>query len=149
MIESHPDNALEDLRLDQPFDEFKDHVQSYDLDSMEKKVFVFGNSSFACVSFWSKSTLHICHSSLHLFFVAQDHSHTPWIIVMAKLLEKWLNEVPICQETSFHWCIHCAILLICPNTIALCVSQSSTTASYPKTTKRKKHSSSFYGKVFM
>lgn len=51
MIESHPDNALEDLRLDQPFDEFKDHVQSYDLDSMEKKVFVFGGSSFACVSF--------------------------------------------------------------------------------------------------
>lgn len=39
VIESHPDNALEDLRLDQPFDEFKDHVQSYDLDSMEKKVF--------------------------------------------------------------------------------------------------------------
>lgn len=58
VIESHPDNALEDLRLDQPFDEFKDHAQSYDLDSMEKK----------------------------------DHSHTPWIIVMAKLLEKWLNE---------------------------------------------------------
>lgn len=51
VIESHPDNALEDLRLDQPFDEFKDHVQSYDLDSMEKKVFVFGGSSFACVSF--------------------------------------------------------------------------------------------------
>lgn len=39
VIESHPDNALEDLRLDQPFDELKDHVQSYDLDSMEKKVF--------------------------------------------------------------------------------------------------------------
>lgn len=51
VIESHPDNALEDLRLDQPFDEFKDHVQSYDLDSMEKKVFVFDDSSFACVSF--------------------------------------------------------------------------------------------------
>lgn len=39
VMESHPDNALEDLRLDRPFDEFKDHVQSYDLDSMEKKVF--------------------------------------------------------------------------------------------------------------
>lgn len=38
VIESHPDNALEDLRLDQPFAELKDHVMSYDLDNMEKKV---------------------------------------------------------------------------------------------------------------
>ena len=38
VIESHPDNALEDLRLDQPFAEFKNHIQSYDLDSMDKKV---------------------------------------------------------------------------------------------------------------
>uniref|UniRef100_A0A8C4ICU2 NEDD8-activating enzyme E1 regulatory subunit n=1 Tax=Dicentrarchus labrax TaxID=13489 RepID=A0A8C4ICU2_DICLA len=37
VIESHPDNALEDLRLDQPFAEFKNHIQSYDLDSMAKK----------------------------------------------------------------------------------------------------------------
>uniref|UniRef100_A0A3Q3K6R9 NEDD8-activating enzyme E1 regulatory subunit n=1 Tax=Monopterus albus TaxID=43700 RepID=A0A3Q3K6R9_MONAL len=58
VIESHPDNALEDLRLDQPFAEFKSHIQSYDLDSMDKK----------------------------------DHSHTPWIIIVAKYLEKWLSE---------------------------------------------------------
>ncbi|XP_053173485.1 NEDD8-activating enzyme E1 regulatory subunit [Scomber japonicus] len=58
VIESHPDNALEDLRLDQPFAEFKNHIQSYDLDSMDKK----------------------------------DHSHTPWIIIVAKYLEKWLSE---------------------------------------------------------
>uniref|UniRef100_A0A3B4TUB0 NEDD8-activating enzyme E1 regulatory subunit n=1 Tax=Seriola dumerili TaxID=41447 RepID=A0A3B4TUB0_SERDU len=58
VIESHPDNALEDLRLDQPFGEFKNHIQSYDLDSMEKK----------------------------------DHSHTPWVIILAKYLEKWLSE---------------------------------------------------------
>lgn len=38
VIESHPDNALEDLRLDQPFAELKDHFKSYDLDSMNKKV---------------------------------------------------------------------------------------------------------------
>lgn len=38
VIESHPDNALEDLRLDQPFPELKKHIESYDLDSMEKKV---------------------------------------------------------------------------------------------------------------
>lgn len=38
MIESHPDNALEDLRLDKPFVELKDHVKSYDLDNMNKKV---------------------------------------------------------------------------------------------------------------
>uniref|UniRef100_A0A674MC86 NEDD8-activating enzyme E1 regulatory subunit n=1 Tax=Takifugu rubripes TaxID=31033 RepID=A0A674MC86_TAKRU len=58
VIESHPDNALEDLRLDQPFAELKDHVKSYDLDNMDKK----------------------------------DHSHTPWIIIVAKYLEKWLSE---------------------------------------------------------
>uniref|UniRef100_A0A667XB90 NEDD8-activating enzyme E1 regulatory subunit n=1 Tax=Myripristis murdjan TaxID=586833 RepID=A0A667XB90_9TELE len=58
VIESHPDNALEDLRLDQPFAELKSHIQSYDLESMEKK----------------------------------DHSHTPWIIIVAKYLEKWLSE---------------------------------------------------------
>lgn len=38
VVESHPDNALEDLRLDQPFTELKHHIESYDLDSMEKKV---------------------------------------------------------------------------------------------------------------
>lgn len=48
MIESHPDNALEDLRLDQPFAEFQKHIKSYDLDSMDKKV---------CASF-----LHARHS---------------------------------------------------------------------------------------
>uniref|UniRef100_A0A665XAP5 NEDD8-activating enzyme E1 regulatory subunit n=1 Tax=Echeneis naucrates TaxID=173247 RepID=A0A665XAP5_ECHNA len=58
VIESHPDNALEDLRLDKPFGEFKNHIQSYDLDNMDKK----------------------------------DHSHTPWIIIVAKYLEKWLSE---------------------------------------------------------
>uniref|UniRef100_A0A3Q3F4Y1 NEDD8-activating enzyme E1 regulatory subunit n=1 Tax=Labrus bergylta TaxID=56723 RepID=A0A3Q3F4Y1_9LABR len=58
VIESHPDNALEDLRLDQPFAELKNHIKTYDLDSMDKK----------------------------------DHSHTPWVIVVAKYLEKWLSE---------------------------------------------------------
>ncbi|KAF3686539.1 NEDD8-activating enzyme E1 regulatory subunit APP-BP1 Amyloid protein-binding protein 1 [Channa argus] len=57
-VQEHTDNALEDLRLDQPFSELKNHVQSYDLDSMDKK----------------------------------DHSHTPWIIIVAKYLEKWLSE---------------------------------------------------------
>ncbi|KAG7473585.1 hypothetical protein MATL_G00097440 [Megalops atlanticus] len=58
VIESHPDNALEDLRLDHPFAELKNHIQSYDLDNMDKK----------------------------------DHSHTPWIIIIAKFLEKWYSE---------------------------------------------------------
>uniref|UniRef100_A0A673H6I1 NEDD8-activating enzyme E1 regulatory subunit n=1 Tax=Sinocyclocheilus rhinocerous TaxID=307959 RepID=A0A673H6I1_9TELE len=40
VIESHPDNALEDLRLDQPFTELKHHIESYNLDSMEKKIIV-------------------------------------------------------------------------------------------------------------
>lgn len=38
VVESHPDNALEDLRLDQPFTELKNHVESCDLDNMKKKV---------------------------------------------------------------------------------------------------------------
>uniref|UniRef100_A0A9J8C9M1 NEDD8-activating enzyme E1 regulatory subunit n=1 Tax=Cyprinus carpio carpio TaxID=630221 RepID=A0A9J8C9M1_CYPCA len=68
VIESHPDNALEDLRLDQPFTELKHHIESYDLDSMEKK----------------------------------DHSHTPWIIVVAKYLEKWYSNVmPCCSFQPF------------------------------------------------
>ncbi|KAM9410124.1 NEDD8-activating enzyme E1 regulatory subunit [Pholidichthys leucotaenia] len=58
VIESHPDNALEDLRLDHPFADFKNHTDSYDLDTMDRK----------------------------------DHSHTPWIIIVAKYLEKWLAE---------------------------------------------------------
>ncbi|XP_073515270.1 NEDD8-activating enzyme E1 regulatory subunit [Phyllobates terribilis] len=58
VTESHPDNALEDLRLDQPFTELREHLQLYDLDHMERK----------------------------------DHSHTPWIIVVAKYLEKWRTE---------------------------------------------------------
>ncbi|XP_075045125.1 NEDD8-activating enzyme E1 regulatory subunit [Mixophyes fleayi] len=58
VIESHPDNALEDLRLDQPFSELKEHLQLCDLDRMERK----------------------------------DHIHTPWIIVVAKYLEKWRRE---------------------------------------------------------
>ncbi|XP_048211373.1 NEDD8-activating enzyme E1 regulatory subunit [Perognathus longimembris pacificus] len=58
VIESHPDNALEDLRLDKPFPELKEHFQSYDLDQMEKK----------------------------------DHSHTPWIVIVAKYLAQWYSE---------------------------------------------------------
>ncbi|XP_073082976.1 NEDD8-activating enzyme E1 regulatory subunit isoform X2 [Manis javanica] len=58
VIESHPDNALEDLRLDKPFPELREHFQSYDLDHMEKK----------------------------------DHSHTPWIVIVAKYLAQWHSE---------------------------------------------------------
>lgn len=46
VIESHPDNALEDLRLDQPFAELRDHVKSYDLDTMDKKVCSLFNRVF-------------------------------------------------------------------------------------------------------
>lgn len=38
VVESHPDNALDDMRLDNPFPELREHVNSYDLDQMEKKV---------------------------------------------------------------------------------------------------------------
>ncbi|XP_060109867.1 NEDD8-activating enzyme E1 regulatory subunit isoform X2 [Heteronotia binoei] len=58
VVESHPDNALDDLRLDNPFPELREFLQAYDLDHMEKK----------------------------------DHSHTPWIVIVAKYLEKWHDE---------------------------------------------------------
>ncbi|NXL71984.1 ULA1 enzyme, partial [Leptocoma aspasia] len=58
VVESHPDNMLEDLRLDKPFPELTEHVQDYDLEHMDKK----------------------------------DHSHTPWIVIVAKYLTKWFNE---------------------------------------------------------
>lgn len=48
-MESHPDNALEDLRLDQPFGEFKNHIQSYDLDSMDKKVCTLVSAICVCI----------------------------------------------------------------------------------------------------
>ncbi|GAB1293533.1 NEDD8-activating enzyme E1 regulatory subunit [Apodemus speciosus] len=64
VIESHPDNALEDLRLDKPFPELKEHFQSYDLDHMEKK----------------------------------DHSHTPWIVIIAKYLAQWYSVVSLCSS---------------------------------------------------
>ena len=55
VVESHPDNAHEDLRLDVPFLELRNFVSSIDLDSMSKK----------------------------------DHSHTPYLVVLMKLLDKW------------------------------------------------------------
>ncbi|KAF4090858.1 hypothetical protein AMELA_G00030410 [Ameiurus melas] len=58
VVESHPDSTLEDLRLDAPFTELRNHINSYDLASMDKK----------------------------------DHSHTPWIIIIAKYLEQWYSE---------------------------------------------------------
>lgn len=41
VVESHPDNTLEDLRLDKPFPELTEHVRDYDLEHMDKKVAVW------------------------------------------------------------------------------------------------------------
>lgn len=41
VVESHPDNMLEDLRLDKPFPELTEHIQDYDLEHMDKKVSVW------------------------------------------------------------------------------------------------------------
>lgn len=38
VIESHPDNAHEDLRLDRPFQGLVQYIDSVDLESMSKKV---------------------------------------------------------------------------------------------------------------
>lgn len=91
MIESHPDNALEDLRLDQPFAELKEHVKSYELDNMGKKVCALLSSIFLWQhsQFYELDTVFLPWVLLFL----QDHSHTPWIIIVAKYLEKWLSEV--------------------------------------------------------
>lgn len=79
MIESHPDNALEDLRLDQPFEEFTDHLQSYDLASMDKKVCVWVSAQlctylcqFKLVQFYTpgRLTLLFCIS----FVGSQSHT---------------------------------------------------------------------------
>lgn len=72
VIESHPDNALEDLRLDKPFAELKDHVKSYDLDNMDKKVCAL----FSCIHlklFYELKTV-VLHSII--FFPAGSQSHT-------------------------------------------------------------------------
>lgn len=101
VIESHPDNALEDLRLDQPFAEFKKHIQSYDLDSMDKKVFILGSSNlricYPCLNYVNLNLCLISTYSVHFYSLIdlQDHSHTPWIIIVAKYLEKWLSEVKL------------------------------------------------------
>ena len=38
VIEAHPDNALEDLRLDQPFSGLVEFCDSLNMDTMNKKV---------------------------------------------------------------------------------------------------------------
>lgn len=37
VIETHPDNRIPDLRLDKPFPELVNHLESYDITSMNKK----------------------------------------------------------------------------------------------------------------
>lgn len=67
MIESHPDNALEDLRLDQPFAELKNHMQSYDLDSMDKKVHILSSAHLCIVLGMSQLCLLFLTGSLPLY----------------------------------------------------------------------------------
>ncbi|XP_023214775.1 NEDD8-activating enzyme E1 regulatory subunit-like [Centruroides sculpturatus] len=37
VTESHPDDTLYDLRLDNPFPSLQEHVESYDFENMNKK----------------------------------------------------------------------------------------------------------------
>lgn len=85
VVESHPDSTLEDLRLDALFTELRNHIDSYDLDSMNKKV--ERKALHSDRSFYSERLIFILLSFL------QDHSHTPWIIIIAKYLEKWYDKV--------------------------------------------------------
>lgn len=152
VIESHPDNALEDLRLDQPFAEFKDHLKSYDLDRMDKKV---------CT--WLIWVLHICQFKLLEFYTPrcscvpslshlQDHSHTPWIIIVAKYLEKWLSEVQCIFSASsaeLMFCFWFYILRILCTVKCHFPFHCSTTAPFQKIIRRKSPSDSLYGEVFV
>ncbi|EDO44524.1 predicted protein [Nematostella vectensis] len=58
IIESHPDSAFEDLRLDRPFPTLQQYVDSMDLESMSKL----------------------------------DHSHTPYVVILLKYLQRWKEE---------------------------------------------------------
>ncbi|KAK2143283.1 hypothetical protein LSH36_857g00105 [Paralvinella palmiformis] len=58
VIESHPDNVHEDLRLDRPFPALVEFCDSFNLDTMNKK----------------------------------EHSHTPWLVIIYKYLEKWKQQ---------------------------------------------------------
>ena len=72
VIESHPDNALEDLRLDQQFAELKDHVKSYNLDNMDKKVCAL----FSCICLHFFFTEWTQYFYIQFFFPAGSQSHT-------------------------------------------------------------------------
>lgn len=52
VVESHPDNMLEDLRLDKPFPELTEHVQDYDLEHMDKKVGMWFAQGFCGNGSW-------------------------------------------------------------------------------------------------
>lgn len=58
VMESHPDNAIEDLHLDKPFPQLVKFSDSLDLNMMSK----------------------------------MEHSHTPYVILLLKYLEKWKEE---------------------------------------------------------
>lgn len=58
VIESHPDNSHQDLRLDRPFPGLVEFCDSQNLENMSKK----------------------------------EHSHTPWLVIIYKYLQKWKEE---------------------------------------------------------
>ncbi|KAK0094715.1 hypothetical protein PV326_010216 [Microctonus aethiopoides] len=58
IIESHSDYEVSDLRLDKPFENLKNYMDSIDLDAMDLK----------------------------------DHSHTPYVVILYKFLNKWISE---------------------------------------------------------
>lgn len=63
MINTQPDNALEDFRLDHQFVELDEYMSAIDLDGMSR----------------------------------MDHSHTPYLVLLYKYLQKWK------QETNLDW----------------------------------------------
>eukprot|EP00795_Rhopilema_esculentum_P012841 gene12841-3586_t len=67
VVEAHPDNSHEDLRLDMPFPGLVEYMNIMDLASMDK----------------------------------QDHSHTPYLVIIYKYLEKWKNEHGGCWPKNF------------------------------------------------
>ena len=55
VVESHPDNAHPDLRLDRPFPGLVEYVDALDLHTMTKQVLVYPVKGVVIITLWLKS----------------------------------------------------------------------------------------------
>lgn len=89
-MESHPDNALDDLRLDNPFPELREHVRSYNLDQMEKRVCLsYGLLSNRLASFGGKAQVYsrMKYFCTVLFFCILFYCNIVFSVILRKVGE--------------------------------------------------------------